>query len=113
MASSSRSAAVLVALQHDDVAGGTAGNQRTDQLRGHRLVALRTLTPLQAVSERVCAGGRHEGARRSRSKWFPHGHVPSATLRTAPRGDTIGAIASRGAHTFCAPTRSPVWRRRI
>ena len=43
-------------LQHDDIAGGSAGKQRPDQLRGHGLVALRTLVPLQAVGERVCVG---------------------------------------------------------
>ncbi len=33
-----------------------AGKQCPDQLRGHGLFALRTLIPLQAVSERVCVG---------------------------------------------------------
>src|SRR6266699_1452459 len=43
----------LLVLQHNNVAGGPAGKQRPDQLRGHCLVALWTLIPLKAVSERV------------------------------------------------------------
>jgi len=43
-------------LQRDAYAGSPTGKQRPDQLHGHRLVALRTLIPLQAVSERVCVG---------------------------------------------------------
>jgi len=53
----------LVNLQRDNVADSSAGKQRPDQLHGDRLVALRTLIPLQAVGERVCVGNR-EGARR-------------------------------------------------
>jgi len=43
-------------LQHNNVAGGSAGKQRPDQLHGHRLVTLRTLIPFQAVGERMCVG---------------------------------------------------------
>jgi hypothetical protein len=50
-------------LHHDDIAGGAAGKQRPDQLRGQRLIASRTLIPLEAVSERMCVGSR-EAARR-------------------------------------------------
>jgi len=48
-------------LHSVNVAGGQASKQRPDQLHGHRLIALRTLIPLQAISERVCVGNR-EGA---------------------------------------------------
>jgi hypothetical protein len=41
---------------------GLASKQRPDQLYGHRLIALRTPIPLQAISERVCVGDC-EGAR--------------------------------------------------
>jgi hypothetical protein len=44
-------------LQRNNVAGSPAGKQRPDQLHGYRLVALRALTPLQAVSERMCVLG--------------------------------------------------------
>ncbi len=50
-----------LALQYDDFAGGPASKQRPDQLHGHGLVALWTLIPLKAVSERMCVGNR-EGA---------------------------------------------------
>jgi hypothetical protein len=33
-------------LQHDNIAGGPVGKQCPDQLRGHGLVAVRTLIPL-------------------------------------------------------------------
>jgi hypothetical protein len=58
LAPSLRSVAVLTVLQRDDVAGGPAGKQRADQLRGHGVVALRTLIPLKPVSERMCVGNR-------------------------------------------------------
>jgi len=61
-------------LQHDDVVSGPAGKQRSDQLRGHGLVALRTRIPLQTVGEPVCVGG-HRGARRG--EWFSDGHSSS------------------------------------
>ena len=44
-------------LQHDDVGGRAAGKERPDQLRGHGLVALRTLIALKVISERVCILG--------------------------------------------------------
>ena len=61
-------------LQHDDVVSGPPGKQRSDQLRGHGLVALRTRIPLQAVGERMCVGG-HRGA--GRGEWFSDGHSSS------------------------------------
>jgi hypothetical protein len=39
----------LLILQHNNVAGGSAGKQRPDQLSGCRLIALRTLIPFQAI----------------------------------------------------------------
>jgi hypothetical protein len=39
----------LLVLQHNNIARAAAGKQRPDQLRGHGLVALRTLIPLQAI----------------------------------------------------------------
>jgi len=85
-------------VQHDDVAGSPAGKQRPDQLRGHRLVALWTLIPLQAVSERVCVGGR-EGARRG--GWFSHRGVQNRSYGTQ------SAPAARYGSRLCenAPSR--------
>jgi hypothetical protein len=50
---------------HDRITCSPAGKQRPDQLHGDRLVALRTLIPLQPIGERLCVGDC-EGARRGR-----------------------------------------------
>ena len=78
-------AAAVNAMASGSQVSTRSAKQSPDQLHGHGLVALRTLIPLQAVSERLCVGDR-EGARRG--EWFSHEsflQAPPRTMAPSPR----------------------------
>src|SRR6266566_5236344 len=94
-------------VQHDDVAGGSPSKQRPDQLHGHRLVALRTLIPLQAIGERMCVGGREVARRGGR---FTQGRSPPGQRRLTS-GTALQSLNCYGDRPL-SPSPARGWPRR-